>query len=311
MARENLSYSAYLAPKYWPMWLALALARLLACLPLKVQWCIGAGMGKLAYKGLKSRRRITQANIRACFPELDEFRAEQLVKDSFVSNGIGLLEALRSWFRSPESLRARVNFHGLEHLESAKAKGKGVILLGGHYSTLDIAGGFTTLHFEADVLQRDHSNPLFNAFMTRSRQKHYETVLGKRDLRGMLRCLKRNRVVWYATDQDYGRQGSVIVPFFGVPAATLTSTSKIVKTSGAAVVPFSHFRNLETGCYEVYLHPELEDFPSGDIKADASRLNGILEQEILKAPAQYLWMHRRFKTSASPELPNIYGQQSK
>lgn len=311
MARKNLAYSHYLAPRYWLMWIALGFALVLAHLPLKVQWFLGRCVGDLAYHLVKRRREVTEKNIEACFPELTAQEQQALVRASFRSNGMGLIEALRSWFVSPERLRSRARFHGLEHLEKAKAKGKGVVLLGGHYSTLDLAGGLTTLHFEADVLQRDHSNPLFNAFMTRSRLKLYDTVLGKTDLRGLLRCLKKNRVVWYATDQDYGRRGTVMAPFFGIPASTLTSTMKIAKSSGAAVIPFSHFRNEQDGTYEVFLHPALDNFPSGDTLADATRLNAILEAEIRKAPEQYLWMHRRFKTHTDPDAQNIYGQASR
>lgn len=308
MVKRNLNYSSYLAPRYWPMWLALGLAYLIAHLPLRVQYSLGALLGHLGFHTFKSRRKVTETNIAHCFPELSSAQQQRLVRQSFRANGIGLIEALRSWYRDPECLRHRVDYQGQEHLDAALAKGKGVILLGGHYSTLDLAGGLTTLFFEADVLQRDHANGLFNAFMTRSRQRLYETVLDKHDVRGMLRCLKRNRIVWYATDQDPGRKHSVFVPFFGLPSATLVSTMKLAKASGAAVLPFSHFRDERNGRYQVIVHPALEAFPSEDLEQDATRLNSILEAEIREAPEQYLWMHRRFKTPPQPGSQNIYGQ---
>lgn len=310
MPERNFQYSSYLAPRYWLLWLGLGVARLLAVFPLRAQWALGAVIGSLAYHVLKSRREITQANIRACFPELSAQQQEDLVQASFRSNGIGLIEAFRSWFCLPSRLKQRVRFHGLDNLKAALDRGRGVILLGGHYSTLDLVGSLTTLEFESDVLQRDHSNPLFNAFMTGSRQRLYGKVLGKRDLRAMLKRLRQNKVVWYATDQDYGRNSTVFVPFFGIKCATLSSTMKISRSSGAAVVPFSHFRDEKNARYEVYIHPPLDNFPSDDLEQDAARLNAILEREIRRAPEQYLWMHRRFKTRPNKGEVNIYGKVS-
>jgi KDO2-lipid IV(A) lauroyltransferase len=307
MAQRNLSYKGFLTPNYWLVWLALGLAKLLASLPLRMQHRIGSGIGYLAYKALKNRRRICEINIATCFPQLSLEDRDQLVRRVFESNGIGILEAFRSWFSNPESIKSSVQYNGSKHLEAALEKGKGVILLGAHYSTLDLAGSLTTLFFKADVMQRDHSNGLFNAVMTRSRQALYGKVLDKKDLRGLIQSLRDNHVVWYATDQDYGRKVSVFAPFFGVQCATLTTTMRLAAKTGAAVVPFSHFRT-EAGCYELNLFPALEEFPSGSVDADAARLNLIIEEQLRAHPEQYLWMHRRFKTALEEGAVNIYGQ---
>jgi len=290
------------------MWIALALGKCIAHLPLRLQQAMGSMLGRLAFHLMPSRRSVTQTNIKYCFPELNQSEQNTLVKEAFRSNGMGLVETLRSWFAEPSALKERCTVHGFSHLETALARGKGVILLGGHYSTLDLVGSLTTLYFQADVLQRDHSNPLFNAVMTRSRQNMYGNVLAKKDLRGMVRCLKKNHIVWYATDQDYGRSNTVFAPFFGLPCATLVSTMRIARMSGAAVVPFSHFRRSDGSGYDIYLHPSLTNFPTGDDLKDATRLNAVLEREIRKFPEQYLWMHRRFKTTTEVGVPNIYGQ---
>lgn len=281
---------------------------MIAYLPLQVQFGLGSILGRLAHATMKRRRLYAETNIRHCFPELTRAEQHTLVKDSFRSNAIGLIEALRTWFRDPASLRDKVDYIGGEHLNAALARGRGVILLGGHFSTLDLIGSLTTLHFKADVLQRDHANPLFNAFMTRARARLYGQVLDKFDVRGMLRSLRDNHVVWYATDQDYGRNNTVFVPFFNLPCATLTSTMRIARRSGAAVVPFSHYRKPNGQGYEIVIHPALEDFPTNDMEKDATRLNDILERAIRVQPDQYLWMHRRFKTPAEPGAENIYGQ---
>lgn len=308
MVQRELRYRRFLLPRYWPMWIALAGAKTLSYLPLSIQHALGWFLGTIAYRLLKRRRLIAETNIQHCFRTLSRSDQRALVKASFVSNGIGLLEAFRSWFRAPKSLQKRVSCHGLEYLESALGKGKGVILFGGHFSTLDLAGNLTTLYFKADVMQRDHKNGLFNALMTNSRENLYGNVLSKYDMRGLVKSLKANHVVWYATDQDQGRKGSVFAPFFGVPAATLISTMRLAERTGAAVVPFSHFRRPHAKGYDLYIHPPLNVFPSGDYVADATRLNEFLAGEIAKHPEQYLWMHRRFKTPVRPATKNIYGE---
>lgn len=284
---------------------------LISRLPLRLQWWLGASIGGLAYHLLPSRRHITATNIRLCFPEYSAAEQEALVKKTFRSNGIGILEIGVAWFRDPTGLREMTQVHGLEHLENGLAGGNGVLLLGGHYSTLDLGGSLISLYIDADVMQRDHNNPLMNAVMTRARERRYGVVLGSKDLRGLLKRLRLNRPIWYATDQDYGRRGTVFAPFFNTPAASITTTSRIAERSRCAVVPFSHFRREDCIGYDLYFHPALSNFPSGDDVTDAALVNHTIEQEIRRHPDQYLWMHRRFKTRPSRQDPSFYGKSRK
>lgn len=279
---------------------------LMARLPLRLQWSLGKGIGELAYRLIPRRRHITEVNIRLCFPELSADEQQALVRRTFHSNGIGIMEIGLAWFRNPNSFRAVTQVHGLEHVESALAKGNGILLLGGHYSTLDLGGSLVSLFIDADVMQRDHNNPLLNAVMTRARERRYGVALGSRDLRGLLKRLRQNRIVWYATDQDYGRKGIVFAPFFDIPAGSITATSRIAERSECAVIPFSHFRRDDKPGYDIYFHAALENFPSGDDLQDATVVNHFIEQQIRRHPEQYLWMHRRFKTRPSPDDPDLY-----
>jgi KDO2-lipid IV(A) lauroyltransferase len=279
---------------------------LVAQLPIRCQWVLGKSIGLLAWKLLNRRRHITETNIRLCFPELSDEQKASLVRKTFIANGIGLMELGIAWFRDPAKLTNITYIHGLNHFKKALEGGNGVILLGGHYSTLDLGGSLVTEFIEADVMQRDHNNPLLNAVMTRARERRYGTVLGARDLRGLFRSLQQNHAVWYATDQDYGRKDIVFAPFFGIEAGTITATSRIAERSKCAIVPFSHFRRKGKPGYDIYFHPPLENFPSGDDLEDATRINTIIEKEIRKAPEQYLWMHRRFKTRPDPEDSGFY-----
>jgi Kdo2-lipid IVA lauroyltransferase/acyltransferase len=303
---RDTRYSQYLHPRWWPTWLAIFIMWAAARLPLRWQWWLGEKLGELTWRFAKKRRHITDVNIRLCFPELTENQKQALVRQSFRANGIGVMELGLAWFRDPASFLPLTRVYGLEHLDAALAKGQGVLLLGGHYSTLDLGGSLVTEYISADVMQRDHNNPLINAVMTRARERRYGQVLDARNLRGLLRQLKKNRIVWYATDQDYGRKDIVFAPFFDVPAGSITATSRIAKSSGCAVVPFSHFRRTDGPGYDIFFQPPLENFPSGDDLADATLVNRTIENEIRKQPDQYLWMHRRFKTRPNPRDASLY-----
>ncbi|MDK9559577.1 LpxL/LpxP family Kdo(2)-lipid IV(A) lauroyl/palmitoleoyl acyltransferase [Marinobacter sp. M216] len=306
---RNTDYSAYRHPRWWPTWIGVALMWAVAQLPIRLQWWLGKVAGLLAWHLARSRRHITETNIRLCFPELTSAQQSALARKSFIANGIGLVELGLAWFRNPAGLTDITTVHGLEHFEQALAHGKGVLLLGGHYSTLDLGGSLVTEYIDADVMQRDHNNPLMNAVMTRARERRYGTVLAAKDLRGLFRSLKKNHAVWYATDQDYGRKDIVFAPFFNIPAGTITATSRIAERSGCKVVPFSHVRRDDAPGYDIFFHPALENFPSGDDLQDATLINRTIEHEIRRAPDQYLWMHRRFKTRPDPDDPGFYGRQ--
>lgn len=306
---RDLNYSHYLHPRWWPTWLGIGAMWLMARFPLKLQWKTGRLIGELAWRLIPERRHIAEVNIRACFPELSEQEQHALVRKAFHSNGIGMMELGLAWFRDPRDFADITDIHGLEYLNQALEGGKGVLLLGGHYSTLDLGGSLVTEVIEADVMQRDHNNPLMNAVMTRARERRYGVALNSKDLRGLLRRLRQNRTIWYATDQDYGRKGIVFAPFFGVPAGTITATSRIAERSGCAIVPFSHFRREGSPGYDIYFHPALENFPSGDDLADATLVNQAIEREVRRQPDQYLWMHRRFKTRPDRNDPAFYGSK--
>lgn len=137
--------------------------------------------------------------------------------------------------------------------------------------------------------------------MRSRREKNFDCAHERQDIRNIIGSLKGGMAVWYAPDQDYGRRHSVFAPFFGVPAAMITATARFAKISGAPVVPFFQQRLDDGSGYKLRIMPALEGFPSGDDVADATRINKIIEEEILRQPEQYLWVHRRFKTRPEGE----------
>ncbi|SHE37531.1 KDO2-lipid IV(A) lauroyltransferase [Modicisalibacter ilicicola DSM 19980] len=302
---DTASKTAFLHPRFWPTWLAIALMRLGAWLPWRLKLGVGKAIGLLAWRFARRRRHITETNLRLVFPELDEERQAQLVRDTFIANGIGILETATGWCRDPEHLRHRVTFKGEQHMQRAMAQGKGALIIGIHFSTLDLGGALHSLFFPADVVYRPHDNPLFERFMTRARSRIFGQAIDRYDLRGVVRRIKAGHAVWYSPDQDFGREASVFAPFFGVEAATIKLTAKIARMTGAPVMPLIFHRNSDDRTYTLEYLPALEHFPSGDEVSDAARINAVIEAAIRRHPEQYLWLHRRFKTRPSGE-PGVY-----
>ena len=237
---------------------------------------MGRGLGRLAWRAGGRRRRIAEANIDLCFPELSERERAGLVRRTFQACGIGLMETVQAWLGRIDAVADRLECHGLDVLVEAQAEGRGVLLAGAHFLTLDFTGALLAARVPFDVVYRGHRNPVIEWLMVRGRRRHYGTVIERHDLRRAARRLRDGHIVWYAADQDYGRRHSVFAPLFGVPAATVVATARLARMGGSPVVFYSHFRNEETRTWSVRFQ-RVDDFPSGDDEADAARLNGMLE----------------------------------
>lgn len=297
-----------MTPKHWPLWLGLRLLRLVAALPLRWQLAVGAQLGRLTGQLLRRRRRIAAVNLRLCFPQLSDAQQRTLLDQHFASLGMGLLETASAWWAPDRALRGRVQVNGQQYLEQARAEGRGVLLLTGHFTTLEIgARGLvldTRCRFHA--MYRVHKNPLYEAEMRRLREHHSGLApLPRDDLRGVVRALRAGRMVWYAPDQNMGRsKDSVDVAFFGMPARTITATSRLARAGNALVLPYFP-RRTSDGHYQIEILPPLADFPSHDLAADTARINALIETAVRSAPEQYLWVHRRFRPRRNGE-PSPY-----
>lgn len=288
-----------LHPKHWATWIGLGILVLLTRLPYRWQLAIGKRIGLILHKVARSRRHITEVNIRLCFPEKSAEEQAALVRQIFIDNGIGLMETFIAWFRHPSWLADRTEFIGFEKVREATAKGQGVMLLGAHYSMLDLAGSLVWNVQKVSVSYRPQDNPVMNYLMERGRARLYNECLQRKDIRGFIRTLKAGNVLWYAQDQDFGRKNSIFVDFFGHPAATITATSRIAKAGKALVMPITYFRNDDNSGYVVTVHDPLP-IPSGDDAQDAQMVNDFLADQLRQHPSQYLWLHKRFKTPVDP-----------
>lgn len=292
-------------PLYWPLWLGLGVLWIIAHLPQRLQLCLGKGIGRFAYLLPGKLKKITQTNIKLCFPELSAKEQKKLAKKNFESLGIGVIEAAMAWWLPNEKLQPLFQIHGMQYAEEAFAKGKGIILLGPHFTSLELVGRLISMKYSFAVMYRPHKKRLIAFIQERFRQKYYLKAIPRNRIRELIRALNDNIAIWYAYDVDGGRKHSVFAPFFGVQTASLTSVSRIVKLSDAAVVPISFYRRENSFQYDVVLYPPIENFPTGDYKADAEKLNAALELSIRQKPEQYIWQYKRFKTRPLGE-PKLY-----
>lgn len=286
----------FLHPRYWSGWLLIAFFRVVAWLPWGLQKAVAWFLGSTLFYLARERRHIVDVNLRLCFPQWDAATRRQKTREVFLNNAMGLVETANGYYLSPEKLRSMVDIRGLDKLEAALARGKGVLLLGAHYSHLDLGGALISLAHPIYCIYRPHNNPLMDRYIIKNRQKFLKGLVERRDMRGILRALKNNGVVWYPPDQDYGGKHSVYAPFFGVNAATITATSRLAKINDSPILTISYRRDGNRQHYFLDIEEFDPSFPTGDDVEDATLVNRALETMIRRAPTQYMWTHRRFKS---------------
>lgn len=293
-------------PRYWPLWLGLAVLRALVLLPYRAQLMIGRALGHLLFRLVPKRRHIAAVNLRLCFPELGDQEHDALLRKLFESLGIGAFELGMAWWASDRRVKRLIRIDGLENLQQPLREGHGVVLLSGHFSAQELTGRVINMSVpDIAALYRPNRNALVNELLVRGRSNSVSRLIPKDAMRTMLRHLKQGATVWYAPDQSYRRKYSALVPFFGEPAMTNVALSHIARIGQAAVVPYFP-RRLEDGSgYHVEILPALDRFPTDDPTRDALRVNRLLEERIRHAPEQYYWVHRRFK-ERPPEFPDPY-----
>lgn len=305
MATTSDHDPAPLGPRQWPAWLGIGLAAALARLPWPLQRGLGRGLGWVLPVLVPERRRIAARNIALCFPELDERQQAALLRQSFVALGIGLFEFARAWWGGVAPMRKGLQVEGLEHLEAARTGGRGVIVVSGHFTTLEMAARLMCDYAPLAGMYRPHDQGAMEWAVKRGRLRYASAMFTREELRPALKHLKQGGLLWFAPDQDTRRGDSVFVPFFDRPAYSLTSTHQLARLSGAAVIAFSHVRR-DDGGYTLKLSPALTDFPTADATADTARVMAAIEAMVREAPSQYLWIHRRFKRQPDGGKGDLY-----
>lgn len=287
----------------------LAALRAVSRLPYPALRILGESSGSLAWWLAAPRRRVALTNLRLCFPDWSEAQRRLVARAHFRCFMRSFFERFVFWYDSPERIRALCKVEGLEHFEAHH--GKPMILLAPHFVGLDAGGIRLQVDRPIASMYAAQKSRVLTEAMTQGRSRFHPGAstmfLRTEGMRGALRSIRDGIPFYFLPDMDLGPRDAIFVPFFGVPAATVTSVSRLARITGAAVVPC--VTTLTRDGYVVRLYPALDGFPSADVEADTRRMNAFIEERVLETPAQYLWTHKRFKTRP-PGAPGFYGRRA-
>lgn len=274
-------------------------------LPLSVLAPLGRGLGLLIYALVGERRRVALTNLRLCFSEWDEARRRRIARRHFQAFGRSLLEHGILWWSGRERLQRLIRIEGLEHWQAVAERP--VIWLAPHFVGLDMGGTRIITEWRGVSVYSRQKDPVFDRVLLHGRTRFVAPVLFSRQdgIRPVVRAMREGLPFYYLPDMDLGGRDSVFVPFFGVPAATVTGLARIARLAGAVVVPAVTRQLPGAAGYVLRFYPAWNDFPTEDVEADTRRMNAFIEQRVLEMPEQYFWLHKRFKTR--PEgMPHFY-----
>jgi len=298
---------SFLLPKYWLTWIGVFVLYSISWLPYKLQLFLGRQIGKLLYLIGGSRKKVADKNLSLCFPDMPDEERNRILKRNFENTGIALLETGMGWWWPNWRAKRKVKVVGMEHIEKAQQQGKGVLLLAMHNLSIEICCRGVGYTHPLVVFYRPHNNSLMEYFQFRGRGRSNKYMLGKKDVKGLIKALNDGEACAYLPDQDYGRNRSLFVPFFNVKdAATTTGTLIFARSKNAVSMMLVPSRNEDGSGYTIEIKPPLENFPTKDDEADVIRVNQELEKSIIKNPEQYMWLHRRFKTRPEQTDPSYY-----
>lgn len=295
--------SDYYSPKFWPTWCIFGLLRLLSLLPFRAGLMAGRTLGRLIYLITNSGRKIVDINLARCFPEKTAAERERIKRRCYENIGISAIEMAMCWWWPPDKLESIVEIEGREHLDAALDSGRGVILLTGHFTSLEIGGRLLSLFIPMQSIYRTQRNKLFDSFLYTRRCSYLVNMVSRTNTRQLIKGIKNKIPTWYAPDQDFRRERNVFADFMGITAATITASSRLAQSSGAVMLPYYPERKSDGSGYILHIDAPLEGFPSEDELADANLINRSIEKYVRRFPESYMWTHPRFKTRPPGEAP--------
>ena len=276
---------------------------LLHFLPLSALAIIGAGVGRVLYGVGRHRRKVVRINLEWCFPELNAGERARLARRHFAMLGRSIVERSILWWGSDERLKNMIRIDGDEKIRALLDAGQPVILLAPHFVGLDAGGVAVAMRFDSVSMYAAQSNPVFDKLILRGRHRFGDQLLLTRQdgLRATVKAMKAGRPFYYLPDLNARRRDAVFVPFFGIPAATISGLSRLARVAGARVVPCITRMLPDGKGYVTEIGDAWENFPTEDVEADTARMNAWIEDVIRTMPEQYYWVHRRFKTRPEGE----------
>ena len=284
----------FIHPKFYPTWILILLMRIGVFIPFQFQVILGKAIGKLIYPFMKKLRETAYSNISNCFPEKKQQQVTLLVKQHFDAIGISLFETANAYYGSDRKIKKLLSINNKHFFSDALKDEGGIILLCSHFMPLMLGSRALLLENTIANIYRPQNNKLFDKVMVKGYTKNGAVMIKSKDTRSILKAIKNSLPIWYAPDQDLGINNSVFAPLFGIETATASATARLAKNNNTRVIPYSFIRTKHG--YEMSFDKPIKNYPSNDPIKDATTTNKILENQIIKAPEQYLWIHRRFKT---------------
>lgn len=286
----------FAAPRWWPVWIGLGVVRGLALLPWAWQAVLARALGTVAWYVARRDRRVTLINLRLALPALSERQRRRIGRRHFQSLGYSLFEVGLVWFDRSGRIEQLSRIEGGEHLQAAVARGKGVLLLGAHFTTNEIAAAsLPQTGHDFEIMYKPSTNELVNQLALRARTARGGRMIPSERFVEMLRALQRGAIVLYAPDQRFDGAGRITVPLFGVPALSNPGTTFVARATRCAVLPFFPRRLADGSGYVMTIGAPLADFPSDDPVRDVARYHALIEAAAAVAPEQYLWSYKRFR----------------
>ena len=268
-------------------------------LPAAWQKIFGQVLGNLLLVIASKRKRIAQVNIQACFPLLASEEQNKLLDQNFKFLGASILQTGSAWFWSDVKIQKHVEYEikGLELLNNTKEQ-SGNLVLFKHSQHLELDARLLGLNAEIFGVGRSHNSPIMNKLQTQGRLSSIQATADKNNPRKFLEWLKKGKNVLYAMDQDYGWKNSVELSFFKTPTATITTARKIIDITQCNLLFVNSY------FVEEKLVLELESINYDDLDSVelAQKINDLMEQKITLHPEEYLWSHRRFKSTLGKKL---------
>ena len=295
----------FIHPKYFPTWILILLMRVGVFIPFSLQVFFGRIIGKLIYPFMTELRKTAYTNISNCFPDKKQPQVTILVKQNFEAIGISLFETANAYYASDKKIKKILTINNEKNFTEALKKEGGIILLCSHFMPLMLGSRALLIKHTIANIYRPQNNQLFDQVMVKGYVRNGAVMIKSTDTRSIMKAINNSLPIWYAPDQDLGKNNSIFAPLFGIQTATASATSRLAKNNNTRVIPYSFVRAKHG--YEMSFEKPLKNYPSGNAIKDASKTNQILEKQILKNPEQYLWVHRRFKTRPEGE-ENFYSE---
>ena len=293
----------FIHPKFIPTWILILFMRIGVFIPFNFQVLIGKIIGKLLYPFMNRLRSTAYSNISHCFPDKKQNQVNLLVKRHFEAIGVSFFETANAYYGSDKKIRKLLTITNENFFQDALKEEGGMILLCSHFMPLMLGSRALLINHTIANIYRPQNNKLFDRIMVKGYKKNGAVMIKSTDTRSIIKAINNSLPIWYAPDQDLGKNNSVFAPFFGIQTATASATARLAKNNNTRVIPYSFIRTKKG--YTMSFEKPIANYPSNDPIQDATIVNQILEKQIVKSPEQYLWIHRRFKTRPNDEK-NFY-----